>query len=106
MSDLKFTLSDVTLFLPDNLSGLLKKLYLGLYNVIFNKSVTKFLTVLKKCVLANLNPTSYLKSSVNKRLHSTLKHDQLYTEAVAQRCSVKKVFLKISQNEKRYLRNF
>ena len=28
------------------------------------------------------------------------------TEAVAQRCSVKKVFLKISQNKKRDLRNF
>ena len=30
MSNLKFTLSDATLFLPVNLSGLLEKLYSGL----------------------------------------------------------------------------
>ena len=29
MSGLKFTLSDVTLFLPDNLYGLLKNIYSG-----------------------------------------------------------------------------
>lgn len=34
-----------------------------MHNVIFNKTVTKFITILTKCFfLPNLNPTGYLKN--------------------------------------------
>ena len=37
-------------------------------NVIFNKTVTKIVTILTKCFLPYLNPTSYLKSVFQRGL--------------------------------------
>ena len=38
------------------------------HNVIFNKTVTKIVTILTKCFLPYLNPTSYLKSVFQRGL--------------------------------------
>ena len=47
MSDLKFTFSDVTSFLPENMCGLLKKLTSGLLESSFLFCSSSFLLLLK-----------------------------------------------------------
>ena len=40
--------------------------YIEKHNVIFNKTVTKLITILTKCFFSYLNPTNYLNKELNK----------------------------------------
>ena len=40
--------------------------YMHKHNVIFNKTVTKLVTILTKCFFPYLNPTSYLNIEIGK----------------------------------------
>ena len=41
--------------------------YAHKYNVIFNKTMTKLVSILTKCFFPYLNPTIYLKAGSNKK---------------------------------------
>ena len=49
-------------------------------NAIFNNTVTKLFTILKKCFLSNMNPTSYLNatSQVKKKIRTNRVNEKIY----------------------------
>ena len=101
MSGLTFALSDVTSFLPDNVYGL-KKLYSGLPSSSFiNNFELVFIYWDMTCNLFKLStmllskPEQDFRLNLWKYLHL---HISINFRRSHQMCSIKKVFLKISQN--------